>query len=84
MKDIEIIGAAGQIDQAPEVLTGPVWVWVVAAGSYDETDPVAVVRGTEADAQRYADEYNATHSWRFPEDKARVWCAVELIEPGIQ
>jgi hypothetical protein len=80
----EVQGYRGQIDQAVDVIAAAPRVWVIATGEYDEQMPVAVVHGTEADAERYVEQYNATHPWRDEYDKAHVWCDVEFIGPAVQ
>lgn len=80
----ELQGYNGQIDRTVEVITETARVWVIARGEYEDRSPIAAVQGTESDALRYVEQYNATHSWSSEEDKAHVWCDVEFVAPLIQ
>lgn len=80
---VQIVPAA-QVVPAVEVLDEPVLVWVIASGEYAERTAVAVVHGTEADAQRCAADYNATVPWNYEADRAHVWAEVPFIVPKLQ
>ncbi|MFD3431214.1 hypothetical protein [Nocardia fluminea] len=77
----EILAAQVRV---PEVVAELARVWVIARGEYDEREPVSVVNGTEADAQREADRYNAEVSWTTEADKAHVWNSVPFVGPPVQ
>lgn len=63
---------------ATQPLTGeilnpaPPQVWIIEKGEYEDRHPVGAVRGTESDAQHWADNYNIAHPQTLEEDRARV------------
>lgn len=74
-------GYGSEVVPAPEVVTDAPQVWVIASGEYDDAGPIAVVSGSEEDARRYVDRYNA----QYPDlMTAYVWREVDYIAPPVQ